>query len=803
MEKDIEQRDETKPAHPRPAPGRPGERPTWETGAKVAVGTSVTTQSRLWFTISNGHLNEIYFPDLDRANTRFVRLVVSGKNNFFSDDASDANHLVEAAGDGIPAYRIESRSQHGRYSLIKEIVTDPDRDTLLMRVRFCAAQDDDDDMRLFVFSNPHMGDLGKNNDAWAGQYKGLPMLFAHRNGLSCAIAASAGFTAMTCGYMGTNDGLGDLRSHGRLTTTYNIAEKGNVTLLGEIGWRRGDGNVLLALAFGGTPAEAGQQARAGLLSNFDEIRNQYVSGWREFQSSIHDFSAASDVHLFRTSAAVCRIHESKRFRGAFVASLSIPWGFARSDKEIGGYHVTWPRDMCETALALLACGDPESARRALFYLECTQDADGHWPQNMWLDGTQNWGSRQMDETAVTVLLADALLRAGELGDRNPWQLVKKAAGYLVRNGPVAQEDRWEALSGYATFTMAVEIAALLAAADFAERNNVLAIANFLRETADAWNEAVDELTYAQGTDLAHQYGVDGYYVRLTPPSAVSGAPLDTLTIKLKNHPKKKQQHRAVDVVSPDALALVRFGLRAPDDPRILNTVKMIDAILKVATATGPVWRRYTDDGYGEHEDGSPYRKTGIGRGWPLLAGERAHYELDRGDFDAAEELRRTIARQTSECGLIPEQIWDAPDIPACGLFNGRPTGSGMPLVWAHAEYIQLVRSLRDGRVWSKPPQTFARYVKQRTSSTFQIWTVDQQRAQIRSGKNLRIDLSASAVITWSVDNWNKCAEIATVDSGLGVHYAQLDVSDAPRGTQVRFQISGDDLRDKAFVVSVM
>jgi glucoamylase len=794
MEKDAEQQQETKPRQRRAAPGRPGEKPAWETGAKTAVGTSVTAQSRVWFTIANGYLNEIYFPDVDGANTRFVRFLVTGPDGFFSDEAGDAEHSTHVAGPGIPLFYVSSRCNRGRYSLEKEVLTDPDRDTLLLRAKFRPARADDP-LRLFVFANAHVGDMGKKNDGWVGDYKGTPMLFAQRNGLSFSIATSAGFKAMSCGYLGTSDGIDSLRAHGQLTRLYNWAERGNIALIGEIDWVPSKGNFVLALAFGGTPAEAGLQARAGLQRDFVEVRRHYSTGWQEFQSSIHDLSANADECLFRVSAAVCRIHESKRFRGAFVASLSIPWGFARSDKDIGGYHVTWPRDLCETALSLLACGDSDSARRALFYLECTQDRDGSWPQNMWLDGTKNWTSRQMDETAFPILLADALRRAGELQGHNPWPLIRNAAGYIVRGGPATQEDRWEALAGYATFTMAVEIAALLAAADFADRNDEPQLAAFLRETADSWNEAVDELTYAAGTDLAQQYEVDGYYLRITPLEAIHGKPLDSLTIKLTND-RKDQQHRAVNVVSPDSLALVRYGLRAPEDPRILNTIKIIDATLKVNTATGPVWHRYTDDGYGEHADGAPYKKWGIGRGCPLLAGERAHYELDRGNVAGAEELRETISRQTSECGLIPEQIWDAADLPDHQLFNGHPTGSGMPLVWAHAEYMQLLRSLRDGRVWNKPPQTVERYVKQRTASAFQIWTIEEQRGRLRPGKNLRIDLAAPAVIAWSIDDWGSSSHTATVDSGVGLHYAVLHVSHASTGSRIRFRIpEGDTQRE--------
>src|SRR5437899_5498170 len=131
---------------------------------------------------------------------------------------------------------------------------------------------------------------------------------------------------------------------------------------------------------------------------------------------------------------------------------------------------------------------------------------------------------------------------------------------------------------------------------------------------------------------------------------------------------------ATHVISPDSLALVRFGLRAPDDPRIVNTIKVIDALLRVRLPQGPCWYRYNHDGYGEHEDGSPFDGTGVGRGWPLLAGERAHYELARGNRREAERLLELMASQGSPGGLIPEQVWDADDIPERELSNGRPSG---------------------------------------------------------------------------------------------------------------------------------
>src|SRR5581483_885282 len=164
-------------------------------------------------------------------------------------------------------------------------------------------------------------------------------------------------------------------------------------------------------------------------------------------------------------------------------------------------------------------------------------------------------------------------------------------------------------------------------------------------------------------------------------------------VPIKNRPPGEDGRPASQIVSPDALALVRFGLRAPDDPRIRDTVRVIDALLRVDLPAGPCWRRYNGDGYGEHEDGAAFDGTGVGRPRPLLTGERAHYELAAGDRAAAARLLAALEGFASDGHLIPEQVWDAPDVPERELYRGRPSGSAMPLAWAHAEHVKLLRSL--------------------------------------------------------------------------------------------------------------
>lgn len=790
MDKGIEKHGVTRPAKKNSAAGDPGEKPTWNSGAKTLVGTAASSRSRIWYTIGRGTLNEIYFPDVDQANTRSMRFLISDGKKFFSDEAWDAEHQVQWMEPGVPGVRIESRCKSGRYRLSKEILSDPIRDTLIMRVQFTPL--DSSDLKLFLYVNAHVGDRGKENSAWVGDYKGMTMLFAKRASLCVAAVLSSPPLQTSCGYVGNSDGYTRL-SRLKALSKSNTAEDGNVALTAEVDYKATeDGVFRVALAGGSDGAEAGQQARAGILQNFPTVKDLFVRKWKDEQGKYREVEDLSGhaLDMYRVSTAVLETHQSKRFPGAFVASLSMPWGFARSDKDIGGYHVLWPRDLCETAMGKLASGDAQSARSALFYLRCTQEASGGWSQNMWLDGTPHWDAIQMDGIALTVLLADQLRRENSLDNYDPTPMIKQTVRFLLKHGPVTQQGRWEAVGGYSPYTIATEVASLLAAADFIEGDGDPVGAAFLRETADAWHDCIDEFTYVTGTALAEEHGVSGYYVRIAPHARIEKAEMGSLRILMPNRPFGSKHQHAAEIISPDAFELVRFGMRAANDPRMVATAKVVDATLKYETTTGPVWKRSTKDGYGEKADGAPFKKTGVGRGWPLLAGERGHYEIAAGNHDYALELLKTMARQTSECGMIPEQVWDAPDIPKRFLFNGHPAGSGMPLVWAHAEYIKLLRSLHSGSVWDLPPQPVQRYQVANHVASFQIWTPKQKRGWLAQGKELRLDLPAPATVRWATGR--ESAKVRTEDRGFGIHCALIPTSQLPMTSKLRLTITPDE-----------
>jgi len=772
------------------APGWPGIPPRWTSSTKTGVGTSLTLHSRVWFTISHGILNEIYYPRVDQACTRDLGLIVTDGSSFFSEEKRHCSFENLAIEPGIPAYELVNTSLDGRYRIEKEILTDPYRNVVLQRIRFHPMQGNLRDYRLHVLLAPHLGNFGFGNTAWVGDYKSVPMLFAERESVALALACSVPWRKRSAGFVGFSDGWQDLSQNFQLTWDYARAENGNVALTGEIDLLAGGGEFVLALGFGGIWSEAGQQALSSLLEDYAHIREQYVRHWKDWQMNLMKLDEPQrDCDLYRASMAVLRSHESKDFLGGAIASLSIPWGFNMGDEDLGGYHLVWPRDLVETASGFLAAGAAADALRVLHYLEVTQEADGHWAQNMWLDGRPYWTGLQMDETAFPILLVDLLRRYSPktLGSAQRWwPMVRKAAGFLVRNGPVTQQDRWEEDAGYSPFTLAVEVAALLAAADIGDLVGDSIPASYLRDSADNWNDNIERWTYATDTLLARQIGVDGYYVRIAPPETDSAAsPLQGF-VPIKNRPMPASIEEATHVISPDSLALVRFGLRAPDDPRILNTVKVIDGLLCAKLPQGPCWYRYNGDGYGEHEDGSPFDGTGIGRPWPLLAGERAHYELAAGRRGMAEALLRVMEWSTYGSRLIPEQVWDSRDIPERELFLGKPTGSACPLVWAHAEYIKLRRSIRDGQVFDQPPQTVQRYQVEKRTSAYFAWRYNNKPRSMPCGKILRLVLLAPAMAHWSVDDWKTAQDNNSTDTGLGVHIIDLPTAKLPVGQTICF-----------------
>jgi glucoamylase len=436
------------------------------------------------------------------------------------------------------------------------------------------------------------------------------------------------------------------------------------------------------------------------------------------------------------------MHEDRTYPGAVVASLSVPWG--NSTNTLGGYHLVWPRDATLTAFALLAANHTRDARRILAHLAANQLPEGHWPQNYFPNGKPFWTGIQLDEAAFPVLLAAKLRELGDAELPGTGQMVRAAVGFIARNGPSSDQDRWEENPGVSPFTVATAISALIAAGPWLED----AERSYAASLADDWNERLEGWCYVRGTAVANEHGVSGYYVRIAPPlrdTDLSGKVL------LRNRDGELLQVAAV--VSMDFSYLVRFGLRSAHDPRVQDTIKVVDKLLLVQTPSGGLYHRYNDDGYGEHADGRAFDGSGIGRGWPLLVGERGHLALQAGE-DPIEYLR-TMWNCASLGGLLPEQVWDAEPIPALGLAPGRPSGSAMPLLWAHAEFLKLLVARERGQPIEQLKLVTDRYAgTEPPVAAAWHWRDEVPVFVLESGRDLLIEDRLPFTLHLGFDGWH-------------------------------------------------
>jgi glucoamylase len=429
--------------------------------------------------------------------------------------------------------------------------------------------------------------------------------------------------------------------------------------------------------------------------------------------------------------------------------------------------------------ALLSLGAEREARDTLRYLIATQIEDGHWYQNQWLGGRPYWQGIQLDESAFPVLLAVALDERDALSGIAVEDMVRRALGFIARSGPATEQDRWEENAGVNPFTLAICIAALVAGAELLPA----AAGEWAIELADFWNSNIENWTSVSGTPLAEQLQVSGYYVRVAPPQIVENHGELRHVVPIRNR-VGQIDIEADEEIGTEFLQLVRFGLRSPEDPLILDSIQVADALLKTDTPAGPVWHRYNGDGYGEHDNGRAYDGTGRGRGWPLLTGERGHYELAAGR-DPTPYLE-AMAAMASPGGMLPEQVWDADPIPNRRLAPGRPSGSAMPLVWAHAEFIKLLVSRHLRRPVDRPRAVWRRYQGRRPVARHAFWWPHAPINNVPAGARLAIALPSPAIVHWGKGGWQKIADAPTQDSGLGFHVAAFDPDGAGPGAHINF-----------------
>ncbi len=752
--------------------GAPGISPTWTSSAKDFVGCALGT-SRLWFTTGRGIVNEVYWPHIDCAQIRDLGFIVADGRGFWVELKRHDDYRTVLPHPGIPA--IEIVHTHPRFELRLRLVPDPVHDALLIEVTLQG----DPELKPYALLAPHLGGRGGGNLAETELYRGRRMLFASRGTSSLALAAvdakqCDAWGPTSAGIVGASDGWQDFDRNGALTWAFEHAGPGNVALIGGLPQR-----ATLALAFAADHEGAATLAVAALCQPFDQVWDQYVADWRRWHEriSIPAGLPPEVATQHSISAMVLRVHQDKTFSGAMVASLSVPWGNAHDD--IGGYHLVWPRDLVESAGALLALGALPETRAVLRYLIATQCGGGDWPQNQWLGGLPFAKGVQLDEAAFPVLLAATLAERDELAGIEVAPMIERALGFIACSGPATAQDRWEEDAGINPFTLGACIAALVCGAPWLPEP----ARGWALKIADDWNARLEGWTVAHDSALARASDVAAHYVRNAPSIEPDGQTHLERVLPIKNRAQDPCLP-AAEQVATGFLQLVRLGLRRADDPLMIDTLKVIDRELKVELPTGPAWHRYNSDGYGEQADGSPFDSTGIGRAWPLLAGERGHYELAAGREPLP--FLNAMAAMTGRCGLIPEQVWDEEAIAEHSLAPGQPSGSAMPLVWAHAEFVKLVHSIALGRPFDRPEATWKRYAGKRPTPKFAIWSLNAPITTIRAGHALHLMLPHAARVRQGVNDWQKIGDIDSTDTGLGLHAVTLPTSRLKAGARIDF-----------------
>ena len=674
------------------APGAPGSAASWDEPNVTGFADSLGGGSKVWYTLGDGELENAFYPETDTPDTFGLQYVVTNGTSFGDPETTSTTHSISLADPASLTWQQVNTATNGDFTITKTYIADPSRSVILVQTTFDNRASSP--LSLYVDYHPYLDNDGTGNTGGTDSASGD--LEAVNGGVASALAASTGFARTSTGYVGTSsDGETMLTTDYSLPATYSSASTaGHIDQVGQVPVASsGSTTFTLALAFDTSEPAAVSDASASLAAGFSPLESSFESGWHSWVGGLNAPPASVtgtpalqtqyDVSLMELKA-----DEDKTFAGGFVAAPNVPWGASVSaDTGTGqsgahGYHAVWTRDEYEMATALLAAGDKTDALAALNYIfTYEEESSGAVKQNTWLNGDTVFGSLQMDEVADPIILAWQLGATGS----TDWGHVENLANYLVANGPYTPEERWEENGGYSPATMAAEIAGLICAASIAEANGDTGAAATYQATAQSWASEVDNLTYT----TTGPYGNGSYFLRITP----DGQPNAGTSISIANG---GGSHDDRTVVDPSFLELVRLGVRSAGATDITSTISVADSQLQVNTPEGPIWHRYSFDGYGESASGGDYTGAGAGNPWPVLTGERGEYDVADGNLSGAQSMLRTMAGAANSGYQISEQVWGGATGTG-GFTFGQPDNSSTPLMWAMAQYVRLAIDISAGK----------------------------------------------------------------------------------------------------------
>jgi glucoamylase len=757
------------------APGAPGAPSYFDLARKDCVGTAADRGSKVWYTVADGVLSDVYEPTIDNTNVSTLQYIVTDGSTFSDLQARDMTYTVSADRSGMACTVTSTDAKHG-FRLITTYITDPASDTVLMHTtlkNLPGSGTSTSRLRLYARLDAHVNGNGGGGTQNAGANSGVvdtstgaqvPVIFSTNTVTNAvnrdyavptymALAASTPVKTASVGYEGTaSDGLTQLDTAYALTP-YTSAPDGHIVATEDVTPSRGN-SVTLALGFGRTQAQSVSVAETSLSRPFGQTEAKYTRGWAVYDAGLRQpparfpgltpgQAASLDSHYW-LSANVLKASEDKTYPGAIVASLASPWGQSVpagvtsassvpgcSGSEpcyFGSYREVFARDLYEAFTGLLADGDLATARAAtLFLFDRQQLPNGSMPRNSLLNGeaAPDTGGTQLDEAAYPILMA---YLSGLGGDTSLYENhIVPDADFLVATGPSFGVDRWEEQTGYSPSTIAAEIAGLTAASAIATSHGDTARARLYQATADDFQRMIKTWTVTTT-------GPDGprYFIRVSK----TGDPNAAISYSLGNGGPTVDQRSVVDGGFQE---LTRLGELPISDPDIQASLAVVDKHIAVSTPSGTGYYRYgtsatqgSADGYGDCYQpsqtsctivGAPWAptQTGTGHVWPNLSGERAESDIAEGDTRDAASLLQAMINFSSGVGLVPEQAWEDPDLPASpygsdpetasiGFTDGKAAGSASPLTWAQAQELRLIVSLGTGRNVDTPAVTTARYI---------------------------------------------------------------------------------------------
>ncbi len=736
-------------APPTAATDGPGALSHFGLARKDCVGTATGRASKVWYTVADGVLSDVYSPTVDNTNVETMQFVVTDGATFTDLQSRDTTHTVRALDRSGMSCEVTSTARNGRYRIVTRYLTDPARDAVVAQVRL---ESPTRGLQLYVRLDPTVNGNGGGGTPNGGADDALvdpgttALVSVDENTATnavnrdyavptaMALRANRPFLAASSGFAGSaSDGLTQLDASHRLTTSFDRATNGNVVQTALLDTRRGP--VTLALGFGRNASSAVSVAGAAARVPFRTTAARFHAGWAAYDRTLRRPTGnAQTRRAYYLSANVLKASEDKTFPGAVVASLASPWGQAVSAGDtpggravyFGSYREVFARDLYESFTGLLAAGDLRTARDTVrFLFDRQQLPDGRFPRNSLLNGrvAPDTGGDQLDETAFPILMA---YQAGLGGDRALWAKVRKAADFVVAYGPAFGSERWEEQSGHSPSTIAAQIAGLVAAAAIADRQGDRGAARVYRAAADHFQRSVKGWTVTTTGPYA-----DRYFIRL----AKTGDPDAAVEYGLGNGGPTADQRAVVD---QGFLELTRLGILPADDPDVRASLAVVDTVLRRDVPGGPGFYRYgtsaagTEDGYGDcwepdpttcAPSGAPWPNGNAGSGhlWPVLSGERGEHQLQLGDRRGAATMLAAMQASASGVGLVPEQTWENPDLPrsaygtppetaSIGFTTGGAAGSASPLTWAQSQLLRLTLSLPARRPVEQPGIVRARYV---------------------------------------------------------------------------------------------